>query len=63
MDAEQVLEHAIAQLKIEEEALKESVADGNAESYAEYKFFAGQVAGLVKAQRMLKDLRDRVVSL
>lgn len=56
MNEEKILQHLLKELKERERNLSESLGNGIAKDYAEYKELCGQVQGLLFAQFLIKDL-------
>lgn len=50
------LEHLMEQIEERRKAIVESLGDGNAQSYEEYRYSAGMVRGLLTAQSLITDL-------
>jgi hypothetical protein len=54
------LEHLIDQLEERRKQLVESLGDGSAKSFEEYKYTAGMVRGLLTAQSLISDLAKKM---
>lgn len=50
------LEHLMEQIEERRKAIIESLGDGVAKSYDEYRYTAGMVRGLLTAQSLIADL-------
>lgn len=50
------LEHLMEQIEERRKAIIESLGDGAAKSYDEYRYTAGMVRGLLTAQSLIADL-------
>ena len=49
-----------AQIKEEVEAMGASLSAGNAKDYAEYQYLCGKIRGLLIAQDLIIDLKERM---
>jgi len=56
----QPLELLMSQIEEERKLIIEDIGDGKAQDYAQYKFSAGIVRGLMMAQRLTIDLAKRL---
>ena len=54
------LDYLIKEIAIEVDAIQRNVANGNAKDYAEYQYLCGKIRGLLIAQDIVIDLKERV---
>jgi uncharacterized protein YPO0396 len=57
---DRVLTHLLSKVSERIEQLTESLADGNAKDFAEYRYLCGTIRGLSHAQSEMKDLVRRL---
>lgn len=54
------LEYLVKQIAEEVGAIQRTVANGNAKDYAEYQYLCGKIRGLLIAQDIILDLKERM---
>ncbi len=54
------LEYLIKQIAEEVTEIEQTVANGNAKDYAEYQYLCGKIRGLLIAQEIVTDLKERM---
>lgn len=57
---DRVLTHLLSKVSERIEQLTESLADGNAKDFAEYRYLCGTIRGLSHAQSEIQDLVRRI---
>lgn len=57
---DRVLSHLLSKITERMDQLTESLADGNAKDFAEYRYLCGTIRGLGHAQSEIKDLVRRI---
>jgi len=56
------LEHLTSKVNDKILQLQETMGDGNAADFAEYKKMCGEIKGLLTARSYIKDLQERLTS-
>jgi hypothetical protein len=56
----ETLEHLMSQIEERRKDIIESLGDGAARSFEDYKYAAGMVRGLLTAQSLISDLAKRM---
>jgi hypothetical protein len=56
----ETLEHLMSQIEDRRKDIIESLGDGSAKSFEEYRYAAGMVRGLLTAQSLIADLAKRM---
>ena len=57
---DRVLSHLLSKIAERMQQLTESLADGNAKDFAEYRYLCGTIRGLGHAQAEIQDLVRRI---
>ena len=57
---DRVLSHLLSKITERANQLTESLADGNAKDFAEYRYLCGTIRGLSHAQAEIQDLVRRI---